>query len=144
MKEAQFQTMWHHHLDSHKPMYPEVYELKICKKDTFPFSAVKQHQIDGLINAQEGMFHKISDSLPVFGGNAHMRFTTKKPFDCLWIKATGYVCILFYVPRKPKVVFQIKIDTFIKIMSNYPKKSIRVDHLNDMALTLPGIKKVIL
>ena len=120
-REVEFQTMWHHLLESYPPHQPEVYELKLCKTNRFPFSSVKTHQIIGLLKADTGLFHKISDA-PIFSG-MKTRFTAKKPFDCLWIKAKPFVCILFYVPRKPKLVIKIDICSFIDMRDNSDKKS---------------------
>lgn len=133
MKEAHFQTLWHKYLVDHQPESPEVYELKICKTSRFSFAAVKEHQLKGLKDAESGLFHKISDS-PIFGG-MKTRFTAKKPFDCLWIKATGYVCVLFYVPRKTKVVVKMSLYAFNflqQIMLSQGKKSISLEELKNL------------
>jgi len=127
MKEVQFQTLWHKYLDENPPGYPEVYELKICKTNRFPFATVKEHQIDGLIQAEKGLFHKISDS-PIFAG-MKTRFTAKKPFDCLWIKADAYVCILFYIPRQPKIVAKIPIHEFTGLVYGSDRKSATLDEI---------------
>lgn len=127
MKERDFQTQWHHYLEANPPKTPEVYELKLCKTNRFDFSRVKKHQIDGLLKAKTGMFYKISDNLPVFGGNIHMRFTAKKPYDCLWIKSDAYLCVMFYIPRKRKVVVKIDIEDFIIWKDIFEKKSATFD-----------------
>lgn len=127
MKEAQFQTLWHKYLEDNPPDYPEVYELKICNTNRFPLAAVKEHQIDGLIQAEKGLFHKISDS-PIFTG-MKTRFTAKKPFDCLWIKAFAYVCILFYIPRKQKIVAKIPIYRFTNLVDGSDKKSATLEEI---------------
>lgn len=127
MKEAQFQTLWHKHLEENPPDFPEVYELKICKTRSFAFSGVKEHQIEGLLKAKTGLFHKISDS-PIFSG-MKTRFTAKKPFDCLWIRGEGYVAILFYVPRKAKRVVKINVDDFLKMVKSHNKKSATLEEM---------------
>ena len=127
MKESNFQTLWHKYLEDNPPDYPEVYELKICKTNRFPFSAVKEHQIDGLIQAEKGLFYKISDS-PIFAG-MKTRFTAKKPFDCLWIKADAYVCILFYIPRQPKIVAKIPITYFSSMVADFDRKSATLEEI---------------
>lgn len=124
VKENNFQTLWHHYLEAHPPNQAEVYELKLCKTNRIPLLSVKDHQVEGLKKAQEGLFHKISDGLPIFGGNKHMRFTAKKPFDCLWIQSNAYVCILYYIPRKRKQVVKVDIETYEMIKLIHDKKSI--------------------
>jgi hypothetical protein len=82
-----------------------VYELKICHTDRLPISAVKSHQVTALLEAKELFYHKISDAS--FG---------LKSFDCIFLnKPKAYVAILFFIPRKRKVVTLITIDEFIKI-----------------------------
>lgn len=127
MKEANFQTFWHHYLNDNPPDKPEVYELKLCKTNRFSLAQVKDHQIDGLLKAQLGLFHKISDS-PIFSGMM-TRFTAKKPFDCLWIKADAFVCVMYYIPRKPKYVAKIPILVFMELLKIFPKKSITLDEV---------------
>jgi len=122
MKEATFQTMWRHFLEENPPNQMEVYELKLCKTNRFPFSAVKDHQIEGLKMALSGLFHKISDS-PIFAGQK-TRFTAKKPFDCLWIKANAYVCIMYYIPRKRKQVVKISLSGFMQLKHTLEVRSI--------------------
>ena len=133
MKEKDFQVLWHKHLVAHPSTNSEAHELKLTKKNTFVFDSVKEHQIQGLLMAEEGLFHKISDSLPIFGGNEHMRFTSQKPFDCLWLTGLmSYVVICFYVPRKYKKIFKIPIEKFLEIKENHPRKSIRLEELEGL------------
>lgn len=128
MREFNFQTLWHQYLVDNPPDFPEVYELKLVKKDAFPFASVKEHQVMGLLNARQGLFHKISDS-PIFAGN-QTRFTAPKPFDCMWlIGMSSFVVIMFYKPREHKTVFVVPIDHFISIRDNSKKKSIRLEEL---------------
>lgn len=130
MREKNFQTIWHKYLVDHPPTSPEVHELKLCKRGTFAFDAVKDHQIEGLKRAKTGLFHKIADSPVSWGSNTKMRFTAKKPFDCLWLIGLGaYVVICFYEPRKYKKVFKIEIDHYLKLRNTWVRKSIRLDQL---------------
>jgi len=124
-------------LQENPPEKSEVYELKISKGNSLPFNAVKEHQIKGLLEAEKGLFHKISDS-PIFHGN-RMRFTKPKPFDCLFIFAISYVAILFYKPRKPKNIYLIKIKTFITEKENSNRKSLtelRAKKIADKIITI--------
>jgi len=127
VKEAGFQTLWRNYCEKNNPADSEVYELKICKTKKFAFNNVKLHQIEGLLKAQKGLFHKISDS-PIFPG-MKTRFTAKKPFDCLWMKGEGFVVILFYIPRKPKQVIKMRVEDFIKMVERHDKKSASLEEM---------------
>ena len=90
-----------------------------------PFSSVKEHQEAALLAASgdKGLYHKISDS-PIFAG-MKTRFTAAKPFDCFFIRNTpAYVAICYYVPRKPKEVLLIDIETYLKVKEESPRKSL--------------------
>lgn len=125
------QTMFGKYLQENPPEKSGVYELKISKGNSLPFDSVKEHQIKGLMEAEKGLFHKISDS-PIFAGSK-MRFTKPKPFDCLFIFATSYVVILFYKPRKPKNVYLIKIRKFITEKENSNRKSLTEERVREIA-----------
>jgi hypothetical protein len=126
MVEKNFQTLWGNYLQKNPPIETEVHELKLCKANSFPFDAVKPHQIIGLLSANDGLYHRIYDQ-PWIAGTG---FQPLKPFDCMYIKGgKGYVVICFYVPRKYKKVFKIPIGEFIKIKSMHPRKSIRLAEL---------------
>ena len=116
MKESNIQTLFGIHIDEiikRLGCNQCVFELKICKGNRFPFRGVKVHQVDGLIRASKGLYHKISDS-PIYAG-MKSRFTSKKPFDCLYIGgATGYVVICWYKIRERKELHFIEINDFIK------------------------------
>ena len=106
-----------------------AYEFKMVK-GAFALDSVKPHQIEGLLHAKAGMWHKISDS-PIYAGNKS-RFTFKKPFDGVWIRAKeAYVVPVFYIPRKQKIAVLIPIEDFIKLKIKHPRKSIRLNELDD-------------
>lgn len=106
-----------------------VYEFKMVK-GTFAFDSVKEHQIEGLLHAKKGMWHKISDS--PWGTTDKFRFTFKKPFDGVWIKAReAYVVPIFYIPRKQKIAVMIPIEDFIKLKIKHSRKSIRLNELDE-------------
>lgn len=99
----------------------------MVKGQSFAFSFVKLHQIAGLENSLEGMGYKISDA-PIFAGSK-TRFTFKKPFDFVYIKARhAYVVPIFYKPHNYKKVFLIPIDKFVKLKG----KSIRMPDLEKL------------
>jgi len=61
--EKNFQTMF-----GKRNRLQGVFELKITKGKSISFDAVSEHQIESLMKAQgKGLFHKIADSLPIFG-----------------------------------------------------------------------------
>ena len=123
MKEKEMQTLFGKYLKTNPPKQSNVYELKICKNSSLPFNAVKEHQIEGLLNAKLGLYHKISDS-PIFAGSK-TRFTYTKPFDCLYLKnIIGYVVILYYKPRKAKVTYIIDIYSFLDERKRSDRKSL--------------------
>jgi hypothetical protein len=98
-----------------------VYELKICKGSSLPFNAVKDHQIKGLLEAETGLYHKITD-FPIFAGNK-MRFNHPKPWDCaMFNKTIGYVVVWFYKPRQPKIFHKIAIKDFLKLKNGVSQK----------------------
>ena len=101
-----------------------VWELKMEKGTTMSFSRVADHQIEALLQAKyEGLYHKISDTPVSWGGK--MRFTSKKPCDCMLIKqAEAYVVVCFYRPRQKKETMWIDIDRFLKVKSEALRKSI--------------------
>jgi hypothetical protein len=122
MKEANLQTLFGKYLTEHPPSTTEVYELKICKGPSLPFDAVKDHQIKGLLEAQNGLYHKITD-FPMFAGSKS-RFNRPKPFDCICFNnVIGYVVILFYQPRKKKIVYKTSVKNFLHLKETSSRKS---------------------
>ncbi len=102
-----------------------IFELKLCKGTSLPFSAVADHQIKALLDVSsgEGLYHKISDS-PIFAGHK-TRFTKPKPFDCFnLVGMDAYIVIMFYTLRKKKNVYYIFIDKFIDMENQAKRKSI--------------------
>ena len=85
----------------------------MVKGNSFSLKSVQPHQVLGLQTSLEALGYKISDS-PIYAGSK-TRFTFKKPFDYVFIKAKrAYVTPIFYKPRKYKEVFLIPIQEFIK------------------------------
>lgn len=127
MKEAQIQTLFRKHIEAQPKQENAVYELKICnlsKTKSFAINRIKEHQINGLIQSENiGTFVKIPD-MPHFAG-AKFRFDLQKPFDCLFVKAKGYVGICFYLPRKYKRLYLVRVKDFISLTKKVDKKSLR-------------------
>ena len=132
MKEKEMQSLFGKYLKVNPPDKSEAYELKICKNGSLPFDAVKEHQIVGLIDATNGLYHKISDS-PIFAGS-QTRFTKPKPFDCLYVIAEkSFVVIMFYKPRKPKKTYLIEINSFLQEKETSERKSLTEERANKIA-----------
>jgi hypothetical protein len=90
-----------------------VIELKLCKKEKMNVKEVKPHQISSLLAASNSI---LSYKIPDVG-------VDQKPFDiCHWNRCYAYVAIIFYIPRKPKNIYLININDYIRISSK--KKSI--------------------
>jgi len=131
LKEKDIQTAL-----SKKHTMHGCFELKLCKTKAIRLDSVKDHQVEALLAAssESGLYHKITDSLPVFGGNKHMRFTSKKPFDFVFLKNTpAYVVICFYVPRKKKRCLYIPIKRWVEFCAIHPRKSVREAELEEYA-----------
>jgi len=103
-----------------------MFELKLCKGVSLPFSSVKRHQEEALLAAttMEGFYHKLADQPVSAIKGANVRFTLPKPFDCFLVKNThAYVVIMFYVPRKKKMVYYVPIKSFLKMKDSSERKS---------------------
>ena len=125
MKEKTMQTLFRDYIKKHPPHQTEVYELKICKGTSLPFTSVADHQVEALIQAEEGLFYKIPDQPISWGANTKLRFAAKKPFDCLYIvKSNAYVIIWFYTPRTKKVFIKIPIFAWLDERNTSNRKSL--------------------
>jgi hypothetical protein len=108
MKEKNIQTIF-----GKKNTVPGVFELKLCKGTSIPFKQVYDHQVAALLAVEQtGFYHKIQDD-PVSWGNR--RFSRSKPFDCFLLRGIpAYVVVVFYVPRKRKTAYYIRISAFVQ------------------------------
>lgn len=59
MKEANIQTLFGKYLIAHQMNHTFAFELKISKKKAFPINSVKEHQIQGLLQAKKGCIIKL-------------------------------------------------------------------------------------
>jgi len=119
MKERDFQTQFGKRNTIHG-----VFELKFTKGKSLPFNALAEHQETALraVSGSVGLFHKITDQ-PVFA-NSGVRFTRPKPFDCFYLSQTmAYVVVMFWIPRKKKNVYYIKIEDWIEMRDRADRKS---------------------
>jgi len=122
MKERDFQTTFGKRNTIHG-----VFELKFTKGKSLPFSALAEHQEKALLAvAGDGLYHKISD-FPIFADSG-ARFTKPKPFDCFYLSQTmAYVVVVFWISRKKKNVFYIKIEDWIEMRNRANRKSMTED-----------------
>jgi len=138
MKESQFQTEF-----SKRNNLSGCFELKFCKGHSLPFSALAVHQERALLDAssEKGLFHKISD-FPVFAGSK-VRFNRPKPFDCFHLSnINAYVVVCFWIPRKKKRVFYIKIEHWIYMRDHATRKSMTESMAEEVCnLTVDYLKK---
>jgi len=119
MKEKDFQTEF-----GKRNKTVGVFELKFTKGKSLPFNALAEHQEKALLAASgEGLYHKISD-FPIFS-KSKARFNKPKPFDCFNIaNMPAYVVVMFWVPRKKKMVYYITIHDWIEMRKNADRKSV--------------------
>jgi len=120
MKESNIQTEF-----GKRNKHHGIFELKLCKQASLPFSALAEHQEEALlaISSLEGFYYKISD-FPMFSENK-MRFNRPKPFDSFFlICQPAYVVICFYVPRKKKRLYYIRIQDWIEAREKVGRKSL--------------------
>lgn len=90
------------------------FELKITKGKSLPLSRIEAHQMYYLNKAENGGFaYKISD-----------QSLGMKPWDCMWFMGDAYVVVLFYEPRKKKVLYVIPVKALHWHAQSSGKKSI--------------------
>ena len=91
-------------------------ELKITKTKTLPFSKIAPHQYTSLLKAKTGtLVHKLSDSAIGF-----------LPADMFVLaRSSAYLCVMFYVPRKPKIIYLLDILDLLQLKEIPKKRSLR-------------------
>ena len=130
------QTFFGKYLKENSPDETEVYELKFTKGISIPFDRVPEHQIEALLKSEnEGLYHKITDQ--PWGRTSNIRYTSKKPFDCLFItKVKAYLVVWFYVPRKPKIFYKIRIKDFLEMEKQTDRKSFTEDMVSKWGIPI--------
>lgn len=89
-----------------------VFELKLARGESLPFSAVKDHQVSALLAAKKNaIVYKIPD------------IGFQNPFDCLRMENVGaYVVIMYDVSR---ITFHmIDVEIWVKEKETSPRKSL--------------------
>ena len=112
MREKDFQTNFGKWLKFNKML--GVFELKVSKGSSIPFSALEPHQEEALFNAEfEHIYYKIPDS------------GYQNPFDCFLLKGIpANVVVMFNVPKNKKEFIMISILKWKYIKQNSKRKSL--------------------
>lgn len=102
-----------------------VWEAKITKGNTLPFSCLAPHQEENLLAAERAMAHKIADV------GRH-----KKPMDGIVVyKATAIIVAVFYKPREA-VVYEIYIRDFLKEKYESGERSLSQKRAQEIAFNI--------
>jgi hypothetical protein len=139
-----------------------VIEIKLVKSDSvdkimsFPFDMVTEDEVENLKIAtqEQGLPYKIPD-MPhrpkkcLNNNDCPLRFIPKKPFDFFYIsRSRAFVVVIFWVPRKKKIMYWINLNKFLEIKEYYnttlDRKSIREQNLkkySEFTTELKGRKK---
>ena len=139
MKERDFQTEF-----GKRNTTIGAFELKFCKGTSLPFSALAPHQEQALLDfsSSKGLYHKLTDSPFFKDPDGKMRFTRPKPFDCFNIADTAaYVVIMFWIPRKRKIVYYIPIESWVRMREQANRKSITEVMATEYAGVMQNYKK---
>lgn len=129
--EAKFQTLFNHWLKAGrlKGTYGAIaFELKHTRgKDSLPFSAVEDHQLDALVavTTTRGLIYKISDESRGF-----------KPFDCFMM----WECQAFIVIKYPYFFVLITVDEFIQEKKRSKVKSLTDERAKEIAFCIEKLK----
>lgn len=108
-REASFQTQFNLWLREHYEG-SGAFELKQTQTDSIPFSAVKEHQIAGLLASKHGtLIYKIPDETRSF-----------KPFDSFILRNTP----AFVVIKYPQGFVIIDVDIFVQESTTSTRKSL--------------------
>ncbi len=121
MKESSIQIKLSAYIREHLPESSTAWELKfvdLSKHKSKPFNCVYPHQIESLLAIEgKGLYWKIPDTAAISG------FTSPKPCDSIFLKGKGYMVICFYVPRKRKTLYFIRIQNWIGMRDTCDRKS---------------------
>lgn len=124
MQERNMQALYAKYLKENPPIETEIYEYKICKQKSMGFDRVAEHQIKALTEAEKGgLYHKLTDQ-PWMKDRPYP-FTYKKPFDAFFVRGVkSYIVIWFYIPRRQKIFYKIRVNDFVNLQQTCGRKSI--------------------
>lgn len=113
MKEKDLTTLWTHWLRVYGNE-TAVYELKICKEKSLPFSRLEEHQLQALYMAKHA---QVIFKLPDCG--------FQNPFDLAhWKFVKAYVGVFWCTARGQKDLVLINIDDWIAEKEKGLRKSL--------------------
>lgn len=101
-----------------------VWELKIAKGSSLPFSRLEEHQEFALLEAKHGcVYHKISD-----------QSVGRKPCDAIQIcHSPAFVVVLYYVPHQTKLMYWVDIDAWVGERATGTRKSLTEARIKEIA-----------
>jgi hypothetical protein len=116
MKEKDLTTLWTHWLKVYG-QETAVYELKICKEKSLPFSRLEEHQERALYMAKHS---QVVFKIPDCG--------FQNPFDLAhWKGVKAYVGVFWNTRRGQKDIVLIDIDAWIAEKEKGLRKSLTYD-----------------
>lgn len=124
--ESDFQLDFHRWAIHHVSV-SSVFELKVSKTDSLPFSRLERHQKAALLSSKhESLFYKISDA----------DLMARKPFDCfLMRKVPAWVVIMFNCENwGQKEFFLIDIDTWEKEEESMGRRSLTEERAREIGI----------
>jgi penicillin-binding protein-related factor A (putative recombinase) len=123
MKECNMQTLFSRWIQENPPTESAVFELKICKQKSLPYSRIEEHQLESLYNAKHSFsYHKLSDMS-----------REKKPYDCyIVVGVKAFLVVWFYKPREAKEFIFIDIDILLSEISLSPRKSLTEERAKEI------------
>lgn len=96
---------------------PGLFELKISKGNTVPFSYFESQQLPSLWKCYtDGLYHKESDAS-----------IGLKPADCWFMKGDAFVAIMFNIPKNQNEFYLIHIRDVMKIKNKGLKSISKID-----------------
>ena len=120
MLEKTFQTQFNKFVKS-SFKHTAAYELKVCKT-ALPFSAVKEHQLQGLWHAKhDGLVWKIVDC------------GYQNPFDAVSLYSVEAYIVIRYASGN---FYMIDIDTFLQEQQTSIRKSLTEERCKQIAIVI--------
>lgn len=121
MGESDIQTKFTGYIEDNIPDKNIAWELKfidLSKRKSLPFRRIAEHQKLALLAVEtKGLYWKIPDMASIGG------YASPKPFDCFYMKGYGYIVPCFYVPRKRKTCYLIRITDYLRMEESADRKS---------------------
>lgn len=125
MVERKFQTLFLNWLRHQSKLGTAVFELKLTKEGSLPFTALREHQFQALQSSKHRrLAYKIADDSVGF-----------KPFDCFQMRGVpAYVVISFYT-RGTKKFYMIDVDAWEEEWKASKRKSLTEKRAGEIGYT---------